>query len=55
MLVEYFIDIIPFNTKDNLYSTCLLITDFVYIYQQELYDRFQYEKTGYRKYTYNEM
>ncbi|CAI6363377.1 unnamed protein product [Macrosiphum euphorbiae] len=54
MLVEYFIDVIPFTTTDSLHSTCLLLTDFVYIYQQELYDRLQYQKTGYRIHTYSE-
>ncbi|XP_026805544.1 uncharacterized protein LOC113548714 [Rhopalosiphum maidis] len=54
MLVEYFIDVIPFITTDSLYSTCLLLTDFVYIYQQELYDQLQYQKTKHRIYTYSE-
>lgn len=54
MLVEYFIDTIPINTTDNMYSTCLILTDLVYIHHQELYDRLQYQKTGYRNYTYSE-
>ncbi|KAF0763836.1 cyclin N-terminal domain-containing protein 1-like [Aphis craccivora] len=54
MLVEYFIDVIPFITTDSLYSTCLLLTDFVYIYHQELYDRLQNQKTGYKICTYSE-
>lgn len=54
MMVEFFIDIIPFHITESLYSTCLLLTDFVYIHQQELYDHLQYQKTGYRNYTYCE-
>lgn len=54
MMVEFFIDMIPFHITDSLYSTCLLLTDFVYIHQQELYERLQYQKTGYRNYTYCE-
>lgn len=54
MLVEYFLIMIPYKTTDDLYSTCLLLTDFVYIYQQELYDQILYQKTGCRNYTYCE-
>lgn len=54
MLVEYFLVMIPYETTDNLYSTCLLLTDFVYIYQQELYDQIHYQRTGCRNYTYCE-
>lgn len=54
MIVEYFIDVIPFETTESVYSTCLMLTDFVYIYQQELYDRLQFQKTGYRANTYIE-
>lgn len=54
MLVEYFIDVIPFITTDSLYTTCLLLTDFVYIYHQDLYDRLLCQKTGYKMCTYSE-
>lgn len=54
MFVEYFIDVIPFNVTESLYSTCLLLTDCVYIHQQELYDRLNYQQTGYKNYTYIE-
>lgn len=54
MLVEYFIDVIPYNITDSMYSTCLLVTDFAYINQQELYDKHQYQKFGYRNCTYIE-
>lgn len=54
MLVKYFIDMIPFHFTNSIISTCLAVTDFVYIYQQELYDRILYQKTGYRNYTYVE-
>lgn len=54
MLVEYFLVMIPYKITDNLYSTCLLLTDFAYIYQQELHDRIQYQRTGCRNYTYCE-
>lgn len=53
-LVEYFIGIIPYNTTDNLYSTCLLVTDLFYIYHQEIYEQLHYRNTEYSEYTYSE-
>lgn len=54
MMVEFFIDIFPFNVTEELYSTCLLVTDFVYINHQELFDKLQYQKTKYINHLYTE-
>lgn len=54
MLVEYFINMIPINITNKIHTVCLIVTDFVYIYQQELHDRLQYQMTGYSNNTYIE-
>jgi len=42
MLVEFFIEIFPFNITEEFFYTCVLVTDFVYINHQELFDKLQY-------------
>lgn len=54
MFVEFLMEIMPFNVTEKLLSTCLLVTDFVYINHQELFDKLQYQKFGYINNTYTE-
>ncbi|XP_050424418.1 uncharacterized protein LOC126835703 [Adelges cooleyi] len=54
LFVEYFIYFIDYENKTDLLSMCTMLTDFVYIHFNEIYDHLQYKKIGQRQYSYSE-